>query len=152
MDVWTLDRVKYDICIFFVNDNHHKETLISIIEDNIYTCSNHLNQNKDNNENYYATKIYSDSFSTYQIKDFNDNGYILYKVSHSIWFGSGKFNTNTIEGVWSRIKRITDNFIGLNAVIYNKFGNANNLIEYINALICAGLFFMRCEHLQIGEN
>ena len=69
-----------------------------------------------------------------------------------MWFGSGKFHTNTIEGVWSRIKRITDNFIGLNATIYNKFGNDNNLIEYMNAWICTGLFFMRCEHLQLRDN
>ena len=69
-----------------------------------------------------------------------------------MWFGACKFHTNTIEGVWSRIKRITDNFIGLNATIYNKFGNDNNFVEYMNALICTGLFFMRCEHLQLRDN
>ena len=94
-----VDRAKYDIGIFFVNDNNQKETLIPIIKNNVYTYYNNLNQNKDNNEIYYATRIYSDSFATYQIKDFNDNGYILYKVNHSVWFGSGKFHTKTIEGV-----------------------------------------------------
>ena len=44
-------------------------------------------------------QIYSDSFSTYQIKYFNDNDYTLYKVNHYIWFGSGKLHSNIIEGV-----------------------------------------------------
>ena len=43
-----VDRAKYDICIFFVNDNRQKETLIPIIKDNVYTCYDNLNQNKDN--------------------------------------------------------------------------------------------------------
>lgn len=32
-----LDRNKYDILIFFVNDNRQAETLIPIIKNNIYT-------------------------------------------------------------------------------------------------------------------
>ena len=45
-----VDRAKYYICIFFVNDNRQRETLIPIIKDNVYTCYDHLNENKDNNE------------------------------------------------------------------------------------------------------
>ena len=74
-------------------------------------------------KNYPATTIYSDCFQTYQKEDFNPKDYILYKVNHSVWFGKGTFHTNTIEGVWSSIKRITNSFNGMNEIIYNKFKN-----------------------------
>ena len=69
------------------------------------------------------------------------------------FFGTGNFHTNTIEGVWSSIKRITNNFNGMNGSIYNKF--QNNEIEYynyINGWICAALYYMRCEHFKLGDN
>ena len=36
-------------------------------------------------------------FQTYQINDFNNLGYKLYKVNHSVLFGKGHFHTNSIE-------------------------------------------------------
>ena len=34
--------------------------------------------------------------------------------------GSGIFNTNTIEGLWSQLKRISNYFTGINFNILNK--------------------------------
>ena len=68
-------------------------------------------------------------------------------------FWGGSFHTNTIEGVWSSIKRITNKFNGMNGRIYNTF--KNNEIEYynyINGWICATLYYMRCEHFKLGGN
>ena len=148
-----VDRNKYDIRIFFVNNNRQKETLIPIIRNNIYTPNTILNNNEGEDEEFPSTRIYSDCFMAYQISDFNQLGYILYKVNHSVWFGSGSFHTNTIEGVWSKIKRLTDDFNGLNASIYNKYGNnSDNFNDYINGWICTALYYMKCEHLQLGVN
>ena len=41
-------------------------------------------------------------------------GFKLNKVNHSIWFGTGLFHTNTIEGLQGQIKRLSNNFTGLN--------------------------------------
>ncbi len=66
-----VDRNKYDIKIFFVNDNSQKETLIPIIKNNIYTTNTILNDNEDEDEEYPSTRIYSDCFMAYQISNFN---------------------------------------------------------------------------------
>ena len=95
-----VDRNKYDIRLFFVNNNRVKETLLPIIIKNVYTYQNILNNNEGKNAEYLATRIYSDCLQTYQKEDFNQKGYILYKVNHSVWFSTGKkFHINTIEGV-----------------------------------------------------
>ena len=146
------DRGKYDIRIFFVNDNRTRETILPIIKNNVYTPFPSIVDNKDLDSNYPSTRIYSDYFTTYQTPDFNNMGFILYKVNHSIWFGEGKFHTNTIEGIWSQIKRITNYFMGLNGTIFNKFHNIDNFNDYINAIICTALFYMRCEHDNLGDN
>ena len=41
-------------------------------------------------------------------------GFVLKKVNHSVWFGQGLFHTNSIKGLWSCIKLITNHFAGLN--------------------------------------
>ena len=57
-----MDRAKYDIRIFFVKDNRQKETLIPLIKDNLYTCYDHLQENKDNNENFLQLEFILISF------------------------------------------------------------------------------------------
>jgi len=56
------------------------------------------------------TRVYSDSFTSYQVNDFKRLGFILKKFSHSVWFGYGLFHTNTLESLWSQIKTYTHNF------------------------------------------
>ena len=60
-------------------------------------------------EESIKTRIYSDCYSSYQVNDFKDMGYLLKRVNHSIWFGYGLFYTNTIESLWGQIKRKSNN-------------------------------------------
>ena len=71
-------------------------------------------------KNFPATRIYSDCFQSYQINDFNNCGYILNRVNHSVWFCQRSFYTNNIQGVWSKIKRWTNDFSGLNGNVMHK--------------------------------
>ena len=105
-----------------------------LIKNNIYTYNPSIINNKDPNEDNYATRIFSDCFKTYQVKDFNDMGYILYRVNHSVWFGKGHFHTNSIESTWSGLKRLTRSFTGLNGNIFNTKKNLNNC-EYFDGWI-----------------
>jgi len=105
--------------IFYVDNNRTKETLLPIIKNNIFTPYNSIVNNNDPNEEQYPTRIFSDCFSSYQVGDFNNLGYKLYKINHSVWFGRGNFHTNSIEGTWSKIKRLTRSFNGLNGNIFN---------------------------------
>ena len=75
-----VDRNKYDIKVFFVNNNRVKETLLPIVIKNVYTYPIILNNNEGENEDYPSTRIYSDCFQTYQKEDFNPKGYILSKL------------------------------------------------------------------------
>ena len=100
-----------------------------------------------------ATRIYSDVFASYQIIDFNKVGYILNKVNHSYWFGYGSFHTNTIEGVWSKIKRISNNFSGINGHVISKLSlKGINEEDYFNDWICYFIFLIKCEELKLGLN
>ena len=42
-------------------------------------------------------------------------------INHSLWFSQGSFHTNTIEGVWSRLERLTNDFCRIDGYILNKF-------------------------------
>ena len=53
-----VDRNKYDIRLFFVNNNRVKETLLLIIIKNVYIYQNILNNNEGKNAEYLATRIY----------------------------------------------------------------------------------------------
>ena len=105
-----VDRGNYDIRIFYVNDNRTKETLLPIIKKNVYTYFNGIYNNQDpapidSNVDYiFPTRIYSDYFSSYQEVDFNSLGFKLYRINHSVWLGQGRFHTNNVEGVWSKLK------------------------------------------------
>lgn len=46
----------------------------------------------------------------YTENDFNEIEFLLHRVNHSIWFGQGLLHINIVEGLWSYIKRITNNF------------------------------------------
>ena len=116
-------------------DNRRKENLLPIIEKNVYTNSNQI-MNID-----FRTRIYSDCYSVYRQSDCNDMGFILHRVNHSIWFGRGSFHTNTVEGLWAAIKRITRNISGLNfKVLYDITKEGYDASKYIDDRICFSLF------------
>ena len=145
------DRGTHNIRIFFVDNNRTKETLLPIIKKHVYTPYNAIENNTDPNEEIYPTRIFSDYFQTYQINDFNNLGYKLYKVNHSVLFGKGHFHTNSIESTWSRLKRLTKSFNGLNGNIFNTRKEFSNR-EYFDGWICTGIFFMQCESRQLALN
>ena len=143
------DRGTHDIRIFYVDNNRTKETLLFIIEKHIYSYYNNIENNEDPNEENYPTRIFSDYFQAYQVNDFNSLGYKLYKVNHSIWFGQGHFHTNSIEGTWSKLKRLTRSFNGLNGNVFNTKRNNLGNNDYFEGWICTGIFFMKCESLHL---
>ena len=63
--------------------------------------------------------------------------------------GYFNINTNTIEGVWSRLKRVTNHFTGYNGMMFNKMEEKGiNITDYINGIICTRLFYMEAEHFN----
>ena len=81
-----VDRGNYDIRIFYVSNDRTKESLMPYIQHNVYTSQNRVYNNADFENEDLATRIYSDSFSSYQIRDFNEKGYKLHRINHSLWF------------------------------------------------------------------
>ena len=77
----------------------YKRKILPIVKNNVYSYQSQIINNNDPDEDFPATRIYTDCFPVYQESDFNRLGYILYRVNHSIKFGQGLFNTNSIEGV-----------------------------------------------------
>ena len=70
----------------------------------------------------------------------------MHKVKHSVFFGSGLFHTNTIEGLWDSIKRLSYDFEGLNFLnLANLQSKGINIVDYLNDWICSSLFFLNCE-------
>ena len=69
-------------------------------------------------------------------------------MNHSVWFESGLFNTNSVEGLWSQLKRLTHDFSGLtiNTINYLE-ANGINTQEYLDSWICFGLFLRNVEKL-----
>ena len=123
-----IDRFNKDARIFCIMSDRTKEKLLPIVKDNVYT-------NDENEET--RTRIYSDSFATYQPDDFENMGFKLNKVNHSVWFGVGLFHTNTVEGLWGQIKRLSNNFSGLNFnILENVEKDGIKSEDYINDWLC----------------
>ena len=126
---------------------------MSIIKKNLYTINDRVYNIEDGNNINLGTMIYSDCFQSYQEIAFNQLGYILHIINHSLWFLQGTFHTNTIKGVWSRLKRLTNDFCGISGHFLDKLVEKGlNVDEYVNGIICTGLFFMECEHNKLGIN
>ena len=139
-----IDRYNKDARVFCVMSNRTKEKLLPIVRDNVYT-------NDMNDET--KTRIYSDSFATYQEEDFENLGYKLNKVNHSVWFGIGLFHTNTVEGLWDQIKGLSNNFAGLNfSILENIEKEGIQSEDYINDWLCYYLFLRDLKRKTFSEN
>ena len=120
-----IDRVDKDVRVFCVRDRT-SATLLEIIKNNVNTIINENNLD-------IRTRIFSDSFSSYQPQTFLELGFVLKRINHSISFGSGICNTNTIESLWSTIKRILHNFAGINfKLIENLEKKGITIYDYID--------------------
>ena len=94
-----IDRYDKAARVYCVMNNRTQNNLLKLACDNVYTVNNSFDENNDNIHYALNTRIYSDSFANYQPWPFEEKGFILHRVSHSIWFGSGLFHTNSIEGL-----------------------------------------------------
>ena len=143
-----IDRSNKDCRVFCVLDNRSRESLLPIIIKNVYTYNDlsQYNTSRDIHKYSLSTRIYSDCWAAYSKEDFKNEGYILHRVNHTVWFGKGLFHTNTIEGLWSQIKRLNNNFSGLNFEIINQLENKGiSAIDYLNDWICWSLYLRICE-------
>lgn len=141
-----IDRVDKKAKVFCVMSDRRKETLLPLVKKHVYT-SGLENENPE-----FATRIYSDCFSVYQVSDFADMGFLLKKVNHSIWFGQGLFHTNSIEGLLSSIKRISNHFAGLNIKMLNDLENEGiDPQKYLDGWICFCLFIRDIEKNKFTE-
>ncbi len=150
-----INRATKEARVFYVLNNRTKENLLPIIKNNIATDENAINEEEELSEDESVkTRIYSDCFSSYQVNDFKEMGYILNKVNHSVWFGYGLFHTNGIESLWGQLKRYTNNFSGISIENLNsKFNNNENLIkEYLDGWICYALFMREIIRKKLSWN
>ena len=140
-----IDR-RYKAChIFCVKDNRTKESLLPLLKENVITNDdiiiNNYNSNIQIHKYCFSTRVYSDCFATQQKQDFKELGFFLHRVNPSIWFGRGNFHTNNIEGLWSIIKRISNDFAGININYLEKLENDDiDVTAYIDGWICPALF------------
>ena len=78
--------------------------------------------------------------------------YILHRVNHSVWFGQDLFHTNTVEGLWSQIKRLSNNFSGLTLNMIEKMEyNGINVKNYLDGWICYALFLRNVERRKLSS-
>lgn len=143
-----IDRSTKDCRVFCVLDNRSRETLIPLVIKNVFTNNDlgQFNNKKDIHKYSLSTRIYSDCWAAYDKEDFKNKGYILHRVNHSIWFGKGLFHTNTIEGLWSQLKRLNNNFSGINFEVLNQLEKKLiNPVDYLNDWICWSLYLRTCE-------
>ena len=74
-------------------------------------------------------------------------------MNHSLWFGYGDLYTNTIEGLWSQIKRLSKNFTGTSISKLNKnFKGNSEKISYLNGWICYSLMVREIERKTLNRN
>ena len=122
-----IDRVNKNARVYYVLDNRTKESLLPLIKNNIYTIDdirvNHYKSLQEIHDNCFSTRIYSDYWRVYQMIDFKNYHFFCIGLIISLWFGRGNFNTNTVEGLWSSIKRLCKDFTGIN------ISNLDKLVE-----------------------
>ena len=61
-------------------------------------------------------------------------------------------HTNNIEGLWSQIKRLSNNFSGISINFLQEACNTNEeKREFLDSLICYALFFREIERLKLSR-
>ena len=148
-----IDRITKEARIFSILNDRTKSNLLKYVKNNVYTNNEDDINNDEFSENELLnTRIYSDCFASYQPADFQNLGYLLKRVNHSIWFGYGLFHTNNVEGLWSQIKRLTKNFSGISISNINQmFDNNKDKNDYLNGWISFGLFLREIEKRKLSR-
>ena len=145
-----IDRITKESRVFCVLNNRSSDNLMNLIKGNIATNHN-IDMDLDD-ENIECPRIYSDCFASYQPNNFRDNGYILKRVNHSVWFGYGTFHTNNIEGLWSQIKRLSNNYSGITIEYLEKSCQTDDeKKEILDNWICYSLFMREIERKKLSK-
>ena len=133
-----IDRNTKDARIWCVLKDRTKDRLLPFVKKYINTDRG----DQEDEIHSIRTRVFSDSFSSYQVSDFSNLGFILKRINHSVWFGTGYLHSNTIESLWHQIKSINNNFTGLSVVkLKLMFNNDENMIiNYLDGWICYSLF------------
>ena len=135
-----IDRNTKEARVCCVLNDRTKENLLPLIEKYVYTNDFY---DEDNISEDLSIKIcvFWDCFSSYRVSDFNELGFILKRVNHSIYLGASYLYKNTIESLWHQIKMLTNNFSGLSIEkLKTMFINDENEIKnYLNGWICYSL-------------
>ncbi len=142
-----IDRSNKNARVFCVLNDRRKVTLLPLIKKNVNTIAP-INENKE-----FTTRVFSDCFSSYRESDFNGMNYILHCVNHSVWFGQGMFHTNTVEGLWSCLKRISNGFSGINFGLLSDLEKEGiDAKSYIDDWLCFCLFMREIERNNFSES
>ena len=90
-----VERANKSCRIFTVLDNRSRDVLLPLVIKNIYTVNDLSDYHSAEDIHLYSlsTRIYSDCWAAYNEIDFKNNGFILHRVNHSVWFGEGLFHT-----------------------------------------------------------
>ena len=135
--------------IFCFLNNRTKNNLLPIIKNNVITAieDDNIPQNCS-----MKTLFYSYCYSSYQIDDFRNLGYVLKRVNHSVWFWYGLFYTNIIESLWSKAKKYSSNFSGISIDNLKKiFNNNPNLIKsYLDGWITYSLLIRKFKQRRLS--
>ena len=133
-----IDRNTKDARIWCVLKDRTKDRLLPFVKKYINTDR----ADQEDEIHSIRTRVFSDSFSSYQVSDFSNLGFILKRINHSVWFGTGYLHSNTIESLWHQIKSINNNFTGLSVeklkLMFNN--DENMIINYLDGWICYSLF------------
>ena len=79
-------------------------------------------------------------------------GYIFHLINHSVWFGQGMFHSNSIEGFWACIKRVSNNLAGINFKILEDIERNGTKAEYyLDGWICFCLLIREIEQKKFNE-
>ena len=131
-----IDRVDKEARIYCVKEDRTQEILLNIVKNNAYTFNDNLDD-----ETTFNTRIYSDCLARYQPLAFKNAGYKLHRFNDSVWFGSGLFHTNSIEGLWSQLKRLIKDFSGLTIDKLSKLeAKGVDIKDYLNSWIYFRLY------------
>ena len=83
MDFRIIPQDTKEASVYFVLNDRAKNCLLPIVKKIVATA---VDENDINESESYKTRIYSDCYSSYQINDFSNLGYILKPVNHWVWF------------------------------------------------------------------
>lgn len=63
-----------EVRVYYINNDRTKEKILPIVKKNVYSYHRRIINNNDPDENFPATRIFTDCFSVYQELDFNRLG------------------------------------------------------------------------------